>query len=273
MRCRTLILLACIAIFLGSCSRIEYIQPDDAIPLSSPLVLAHGATGNSDHKKNSLEGVKYGLSILDGVEIDIVMSKNGTLWLSHDTEVKTLDKNFIKAADSEITKVLDDDNLPYYDKLEDVLEYISDSSQTSFISLDYKYSVGTFTGGHFKSSATKINELVSAYNLNNQVAVECDMLFFLSQIHELNPEIETYYLCLGNFEKGIAKSHDRDLTGISFDYGREDSLTTESISLAHELGLKVLTYTINDDEIKTVHRINPDIIQTDNMDYYDILNN
>ena len=45
-------------------------------------------------------------------------------------------------------------------------------------------------------------------------------------------------MCYGNYEKGIANTYSNKLTGISFDYGRDDELLPESIELAHGLGLK-----------------------------------
>jgi glycerophosphoryl diester phosphodiesterase len=57
-------------------------------------VFGHAATGlnmqNSPFHSNSLEGVKYALSIegCDGIEVDIQASYDGTLWLFHDAELK-----------------------------------------------------------------------------------------------------------------------------------------------------------------------------------------
>ena len=48
---------------------------------------------NTDFVQNTLPAAEYGLSVLDGIELDIQLSKDGTLWLDHDNEVHDCDGN------------------------------------------------------------------------------------------------------------------------------------------------------------------------------------
>ena len=46
---------------------------------------------NTDFIPNTLPAAEYGLSVMDGIELDIQISEDGTLWLDHDNEVHDCD--------------------------------------------------------------------------------------------------------------------------------------------------------------------------------------
>jgi glycerophosphoryl diester phosphodiesterase len=265
----------CTLIFLSllllSCEKVEYFEPQE-IAINKPIILAHAATGYStDIGNNTLEGAIYGLNILDGIEVDVAISKDGGLWITHDSKVKSLDKYFINVTDNDIAGITDGNNDPYYDKLEDVLKYMSDSANDKTISLDIKYPFALFTNSIFSDAAIQISNMVLEYGLMGNVVVESNSVGFLTKVSKQEGEIGTYYICFGNYEKGIANAYQNDLTGISFDYDKSDEIIGPKIELAHELGLRVLLYPINDDKINKVYPSNADIIETDNMNFYDIL--
>jgi glycerophosphoryl diester phosphodiesterase len=263
-----LILISCCFI---ACQRIEYFEPQEAT-FDETKVLGHAAVGYSEgYKNNTLIGAKYGLSRLDGIEIDIAISKDNGLWLAHDSKVVGLDKYFINVTDQEISEIVDENGNPYYDKLEDVLKYVADSTSDKTISLDVKFPTSIFANSIFEDAAKKIGELVSSNGLASQVVVESGSVNFLNEIEKQEPDIGTYIMCYGNYEGGIADAYKNGFTGISFNYNRDDELTQESVDLAHDLGIKVLVYTINDLDINVVHQLGVDIIETDHMNYYTVL--
>lgn len=250
---------------------MEYFSPRD-VTLANTIVLAHKASGNSSTlRENTLEAVAYSFDHLDGVEVDIAISKDYGLWLTHDSKVKAIDKYFINVKDEEISDIKDDNGAQYYNRLEEVFKYMIDLNQDKYISLDVKYPFELITTKTFKKVAEKIGALVKEYNLQNKVFIESNSLFFLKEIKRQKQGMGTYFMCWGNYEKGVGEVYQNQLTGISFDYGRDDELVTESVDLAHELGVKVLVYTINDDEIKPVYNLGVDIIETDNIDFYKLL--
>ena len=254
-----------------ACQRIEYFEPQ-AATFEETKVLAHAASGNSNEfQRNTIEAVKYGLKNLDGIEIDIAISKDNGLWLSHDDKVLALDKQFINVSDSELEEIKDSLGNPYYDKLEDVLKYMSDSVQDKTISLDIKYPVTINPNAVLADAAERIVALVEHYGLQNNVVVESGSALFLKKIRKDNPLIGTYIMSYGNYESGIADAYEYGFTGISFNYNRDDELVKESVELAHELGIKILVYTINNEDISIVHALGVDIIETDHMDYYFLL--
>ena len=268
---KSLISLTFISLLLWACNRINYFETKPIYP-NATIVMAHAATGNTPGiKRNTLEGAIFGLDTLDGIEIDISISKNRGLWLSHDQKVYTLDKYFINVNDETIAAIKDENNLPYYTPLEAVLKHMAQNTPDKTISLEIKYPFTLITTDVFNDVAYNINTLVNQYNLQGRVIVESQSVGLLKKLSEINETIGTYYMCYGNFEKGISRAYSNGLSGFSFDYGRDDELTFQSVALAHELGLKVLTYTINDEYIPIVYSTGADIIQTDNMNFYDLL--
>jgi glycerophosphoryl diester phosphodiesterase len=76
---------------LTGCEKIGYIPPDPVEPWPTRVLMHRGGGScSSDYgapcPDNTLPAVLYGLSRLDGAEMDIQLSRNGTLWLGHDNE-------------------------------------------------------------------------------------------------------------------------------------------------------------------------------------------
>ena len=255
-----------------SCNRIDYLTPNE-ISIEKTVVLAHRASGDTPgYQRNSLKAAIYGFTTLDGIEVDVAISKDHGLWLTHDSKVKSIDKYFINVPDEDIANIKDDHGNPYYDKLEDVLAYMETTKDDNFISLDVKYPFEIITNKTHKVVAKKISDMVNQYHLQGHVYIESNSIGFLKKIKNENNQLDTYYMCFGNYEKGVNTASQNKFTGISFAYGRDDELISESVELAHQLGVKVLVYTVNDAMINEVYPLNVDIIETDNMDFYDIVN-
>ncbi len=89
------VILAIIIINSGGCEKIKY-QPDNPFSGLPTKVLMHRGNGfNTDFVQNTLPAAEYGLSVLDGIEQDIQLSKDGTLWLDHDNEVHDCEGNVV----------------------------------------------------------------------------------------------------------------------------------------------------------------------------------
>ena len=247
-------------------------ESDASVLVPETKVLVHRASGASALRENTVEAATHTIGYLDGIEVDVVISKDGGLWLSHEAKVHDLDKYFINVADEEIGSVLDSAGDRYYDSLEEVLAFMADQPSEKHISLDVKKPFSLINVTTYKNAALKIMDLVEKYDLGNRVMVESSVVGFLSQF---NPDgefeqdsINTYYMCYGDFDRGLAVSFQNDLSGISFHYGRSDEMTAEKVELAHSLGRKVLIYTINGDNIPETKALEVDVIQTDHLDFY-----
>ncbi len=74
-----IIFLAILLLYSGSCEKISYL-PDNPFSGIPTKVLMHRGNGFNDNLlPNTLAAAEFGLSVLDGVELDIQLSKDGTL--------------------------------------------------------------------------------------------------------------------------------------------------------------------------------------------------
>ncbi|WP_162628047.1 glycerophosphodiester phosphodiesterase [Arcticibacterium luteifluviistationis] len=261
---------------ISSCKDIWRLEPRESdLGEERTKVLGHRGAGYNSllFRENTSEGIEYALDRLGGVEVDIAISKDGGLWLSHDDNVWLLDKPFIDATDEEIADVRDENGQVYYDKLEDILVRMVIKYPSKHISLDVKNPKELFKSETFSSVAKKLADFTDSYNFEGKISVQSDSLSFLKMVREESSGIETYYLTWGDFDQGIKRTYENYLTGISFDHDRKDDLTKSMVDLAHSLNLKVLVYSIEDSFIDEVYGLQVDFIETDNMAFFELLYN
>jgi glycerophosphoryl diester phosphodiesterase len=272
--------------FLYSCNKIHY-YPDKEYSEVNTLILAHraGGGGTSNLQENSLEAAKYGLSILDGIEVDIQLSKSRTLWLYHGAELPVCGgityECFPEIFDNQIIE-LDSCNGDEYNftKLEEIFAFMSLNYPDKHISLDVQpWYPCAFTSinivGEMNVIADEVIRLTEKYNLQNCVMVESQTATFLDNIKKNSTGIESYLTSWGGPERAMLLALSAGYTGISVkfkpEYERE--VTAEDIYLMRKKGLKIQLWTVNSEEdIIEAVSIKPDYIQTDNFEYFEQLN-
>lgn len=264
-----------------SCNKIHY-YPEKEYKKVQTKFIAHRAGGGmySRFQENSIEGAEYGLSVLDGVEVDIQISKDGTIWLSHDVNLPNCGgyeySCFPNHTDAEILQ-LDSclGSQKSFTKLEEVFSLLSSSYSNKYISIDVKTwygcapsDVGLF--GEMTRTADEIIRLTQKYNRQNKVMVECETATFLNYIKENSNNIETYLATFGDFDRGVLIALDFDFTGISFKYKFKDEISSQHIHLLRKKGLKIQIWTVNNEnDLLEAISLNPDFIQTDTVSYFE----
>lgn len=271
-----LFLLLLAGISLMFCERMQYF-PDKPIGTHKTVFLAHHG-GGSSYEANTLTAAFYGLNNLEGIECDIQMSANGSLWLGHLSKTQKCgafeETNFANLSDETIIKIdscLGKD-IDYY-QLDSVFKYMSEKTTGKVISLDVKpWTPSKLIDLNIISKMNKMGQsiinLTLKYSLLNRVMVESESGDFLYYIKTHSKGIETYLLTNGDFELGIARARNAEFTGISFKYKFDEDITAEHIKLLHRKGLKIQIWTLNDTtEINEAIALQPDYIQTDNVEY------
>ncbi len=273
-----LFLLFCV---LLGCEKIKWypdLQDDFNVETQ---ILGHRGAGavNAVHKENSLSAAHEGLSVLDGIEVDVQISKDRTLWLSHDIMVPTCSGIsqlcFPETRDSVIARVSKcsgSESLTC--KLEDVFLLMRDSFAKANISIDVK----AWTPCDVKSSdilgmmnliAEQIIFLAETYNLDGRVLVESETTNTLHFIKKRTDAIECYVTSFGDFERAMQICLEGGFNGISFEYKALEEIGRNEVGLIRRKGLKIQLWTVNNEEtIIEAMSINPDYIQTDNLDYF-----
>jgi glycerophosphoryl diester phosphodiesterase len=265
------------SIILNSCQKIKY-YPDRDYKETRTLFLAHKAGGNSVFKENTLKAADYGFNYLDGIEVDLQVSKDKTLWLSHDFKLGNCNGTnyncFPETPDYQILLLDSCSGYSYnFTKLEDIFKLMNSKYKGKFISLDVK----AWTPCGFSSSdiigmmnvtADEIIKLTNKYNLQGKVMVESETATFLNHIKSNGPGIETYLTSLGDFERAVLLTLQSGFTGISFKYKFLEEINSQDIQMIRKKGLKIQLWTVDiEDDLKEAISINPDFIQSDNIDY------
>ena len=274
---KTLGLVSILAfISAGGCEKIEYL-PDNPFAGIPTKVLMHRGNGfNEEFTENTLPAAAYGLSVHDGIELDIQMSSQGTLWLDHDNDVTDCEGNVIGCfqtmTDSEISAYSSCNGTERYYTLESVFQLMAADYPASYISLDIKgqYCEILNTPEVMRDMAASVLSLVGKYNMHKKVLVESSSVEFLQELDDQS-SVGQCYISFGDVDKGLANAAATKARGLSLEYGVEP-VDEEVVDLVHSKGYGLILWIINDPaDIKAAWAAKPDFIETDIADFMDYI--
>ncbi len=262
----------------SKCEKVDYFPISSKTTIIIPKAIVHAASGDARFAEQSLEAVDFGFSVLDGIEVDIQISANNTLWLSHNSIVKNTNEieigYFGNVPDYKIEAIYNIDGTPYYTRLDAVLKLMNNKYPGKYISLDIKRPHKISAYSSYDAMFASISQMVVKYDLESKVLIESSSKYLLKQFSEGKANIETYYFCLGDFDKGVAEAIYNNFTGISFKINSYDVLSKSLIETMHAAGLKIeVFYTNEENDIKRLHSFGVDFMQTDNLGFYSALEN
>ncbi len=276
---KLIVLLFCSVMFF----RCENWQKQHLLDVDKMYVLGHRCSGAGlvydSLIENTIPSLKYALSVYDGVEIDIQMSKNGTLWMYHDGIIDQYHSNSNKICipnlkDSELEKVkfyIGDKESKLY-KLKEAFEILSlKENRNKIISLDVK---GYFPSKCFKNNnadkeyleklSLAIVDLSDKYSISNQLIVETDYKICLDVIKRNSSGIRTHFLAHNNFLKATEIVENKGYDGVSINLNI-DKLSKYSIQNVKNKGIDVQLWTIyNSKDFNKALNFNPSTIQVTN---------
>lgn len=269
-------LLTAILFLFSNCEKVDYFETNSETFDITPKALVHAASGDTNFAEQSLEAVDFGFSILDGIEVDIQISEDNTLWLSHDSKVKATNDielgYFCKVPDYKIEAIYNANGSSYYTKLDSVFTLMNKKYPDKHISLDIKRPFKISAYSSYDAIYENISDMVLKYGLEGKVLIESSSKYLLKQFVAGKANIETYYFCLGDFDKGVAEAIYNNFTGISFKINSYDILNRSLIETLHSAGLKIQVFYTNEvHDIKRLHSYGVDFMQTDNLEFYSAL--
>lgn len=238
-------------------------------------VLGHrgsGKTAVSGIQENTYASVNRAFRHLDGAEIDIQCSKDGTLWLYHDAGLPDNQKGLLcipGSTDARLKALADSDSAFTLTTLEEVFILMTFTQPRPVVSLDIKgyFPNGCFSGNnaphaYFDRLLNSLEALINKYNLHNQVMVETDYVYFLDEAKSRLEGVECYLLGYDDLDglarRAIKKSYD----GISYNFASPD-LDSLAIAAVRAKGLKVQLWSLYDEEsLEKAMLLGADYIQT-----------
>lgn len=261
-------------VFFTGCDKIDYVPDNPYAGIPTQVLMHRGNGWNEDYKENTLEGALYGFSVLDGVELDIQMSKTGTLWLDHDNEVKDCAGNavgcFNTMTDEEILAHNLCEGKAQYHTLESVFQEMATKYPAKYISLDIKgqYCEISLTADDMTRMADAVISLTKKYQLEGHVIAESNSVNFLEQISIENAPLCQALVVLEDLDQGLTDAYRLKARALSYKFAAEEKLTAGSIDLVHNKGFAMIVWVVNEPtDIASVWAMKPDIIETDNPDF------
>ncbi|MCU0362592.1 MAG: glycerophosphodiester phosphodiesterase [Bacteroidales bacterium] len=276
MKHNLLIILIIAFISTGGCEKISYLPDNPIAGIPTKILMHRGCGFNEDFIPNTLLAAEYGLSVLDGVELDIQISKDGTLWLDHDNEVHDCDGNvvgcFQTLTDAQIESYSVCDGVERYNTVESVFQLMAAEYPASYISLDVKgqYCEIANTREMMNLMADAVLSLVEEYNLEKRVLVESSSPEFLEVMSDQSI-VGQCFITFGDLDKGLDNAAATKCRGVSLEYGIEE-LNADVVDLVHQKGYGLVVWIVNEPEdIKKVWDSGPDFIETDVADFKDYI--
>lgn len=266
--CVSIILIGC----FFSCEKVTY-YTDKPIAFNATQSIAHRGGGCDTMRDNNYESCINAFTVTDGIEVDIQLSKNRTVWLSHSSTVEGCEgarRCFAETYDSEIESIntCNGKNINYT-KLEDVMRYMDQNNIRKYISIDQKGWIpcggkSLDTEGEMRAEVEEVIKLGERYHLASYLLIETSMISVLDWAKAKNASVKTYYTSFGDYEKGMLIALKHHFDGISYKSHFKDEIDLDKMHLLHKKGLRLMAWNIPDNAYANyLKAVNVDILQID----------
>lgn len=265
--------------FFNSCGRPSPME-------TSINFLGHKGSGNNNYNEvfieNTLPSVQNAASKLDGVELDIQMSLDGTPWVWHNSNLSGFVCNSssqdiipeMRDIDIEKIKICHKSKTDRIYRLSEILDWNNNTGRGLYLSLDIKisFSASTFSlygdrNGYLTQLATSLAQVFQNYKFIDRTLVEVDSQLFCTRLKSNNATkgITTCFMRYEPMPEKINNALRLGYDGLSCNY-TDPTVTKETVAAAHKAGLKVQLWTpYYRDELRIAFAMAPDFIQTDNI--------
>lgn len=265
-------MLVFVAFFSGisGCKKLENF-PDSPIENNGEtLLIMHRGGGFSGTGRNTLEGAIHGMTVADGIEIDLQMSQDNTPWVEHESRIDECggkDKScFINLSDQEIEERIGCGDF-YTVRLETILEEASKKFPNTIIVLDCKaWSPCGLSEMNsirsMKKMGSEIINLAKKYNLEENIIIDSNVKQLLRVI-ERESSMKIYFRSFASLDKAARNAFDVHADGLSLDQNRYN-LSKDDIELINQKGLEVQLWTINnEDQLNDALKLKPQQVLTE----------
>lgn len=254
----------------------------DNLRSNSIGIIGHGGMGFSSPEvnlpANSLGSISKAVQNyqVDGVEVDVQMSADGTLFLYHDQRLQTLtdclgclyqwndevleDCHYVRGFDTQRN------NEQQLVQLQDALDLVYSLNPRPYIFLDLKTSLDCPNTFEYQDFLTKYQEslinIIEQYSPSDWIIVESSDISILRTLKEKLPEVQlSFFTRIDDMSIELAASE--GFYGVS---GNFDQVDAPIIKKAHDLGLFVTLgiHQTRNDAIDMIEN-SPDYIYTDNI--------
>ena len=258
---------------------------ESALASNKVYILGHkGAGSNNYNDKNmeqSIASFNEAIKVLDGVEIDMQMSLDGTLWLFHDNDIVGTTctvlpfNSIINMHDKEIAalKLCSRTKHDRVYKWSELLDLWNSTKNGFYISIEIK---GDFTNSEYNKAGgksfylTKIAEKLAGSLINlkhspEQFITECNDNIFFQKFKKYSnaSKVHNSFFAYEPFDNLVKDALAMHIDGVSVEF-TDPTMTAAKIKDAQRKGLMVQLWTpYTNDEILGAYKLSPNFIQTD----------
>lgn len=262
-------------LFVLSCTKPE-LHSNDNLLNGQVLVIGHAgggfASSTNPFPDNSLASIQYALDglVADGVELDVQLSLDSTLWIYHDNELNTKTdcvSCISSLNDQQLSECFYLDELSHnsadhpLQKLETIIQQYQGLPYLFF--LDIK-TANTCTGGspNLDSYARALEKLLVDSGFRSQIICESSNYSLLQKLRALNTQTRIM-LDTSNPLEAIPNALAIQAEGIVASVLRYDKSTVQSV---HDAGLLAIIFDVREyTGTLRAMKMHPDGIQTDNI--------
>lgn len=216
---------------------------------------------------NSFESIMSAINIgVDGVEIDIQMTKDSVLILFHDKELEAstnLEGFVYEKTWAEIQEGIYS-NPPFAEyriiSLDQLFENIENKHDLLF-SLDFKSHEQDHPDFYIQRNWNALIKIIDKHDMEDNIFVESKRKIYLEKLKALRPDWKLFFLA--GFEAGFDFAIDNDLYGMVMP---KHFINKEQIAEAHNAGLRISLFDLKtkDDNLEAID-LSPDFLQTDKV--------
>ena len=237
---------------------------------------------NNNYIENTLPSVEDGLKSMNGVEVDVQMSLDGTLWMFHHADIGEMSclssyhHSLILLKDNEIDKiqVCSGTKQSRIYKLKELVDYWNSKNEGFPISMHIKqdFPIDTLehplVGGelvYLLKVADKLALLFPSIQNQDRIFIEVFNRAFCTKIHATIPRMKVLLLKAVSFPQQVESAVNGGYDGISSSFDSALISATE-VKRARDKGFNILLWTPDTKaEIIQAYCLKPNHIQTDNM--------
>ena len=283
-------------VFSFSCNKAKELPLDPVIdpPQKTDVIfLGHKGGGSTNYSasyiENTMPSIIEGLKTMNGVEVDVQMSLDGTIWLFHDATIEressdTTKKNsLILLRDSSITQLQRFSGIKkdrVY-RLSELISHWNASASGYHISLEIKtdFPADTFAvvGGrqaYLNRLADALARILAVNNHPGKILIEVVDKSFCDRMRQYQSGALLKYCKMNDipFDALVSTALSEGFSGVSCFFG-DTTATAARIKAAQDSGLFVQMWTpYSFEELRSVFQRHPNVIQTDNMKAKTLLN-
>lgn len=261
---------------------------DSNVEIPTTLLIGHRASGagvKSGFIENTLTAVKESLKYADGVEVDIQLSKDSTLWIYHDdllnyncegdSSLSNLMGNCIPSLSDNVISTIRICREGVTDRIYRLSELFElyESYPDKYISLDVKgyfnescIAANNVDGNYLNVVAEEIYQFMEGYDMADRVFVETNYTYLFDRLKEKDLKIQCHLLGYKDLNEKTERCLENDWQGISFNMN-DSSLTAENVKALKDAQLALQLWTVNsEDDFRAALRAKPAAIQVSSIE-------